>query len=72
MRHLSKGAVLVGLGAFLVALLWWLPAPALAGSGDCAVVVGPCLESGLVKKFVPAASWKRLVKLASQKYPKAR
>ncbi len=72
MRHLSKQAVAVGLGAFLLALVWWLPAVAYAGPADCALQPGVCIEQGAIKKYVALGNVKKIVKLGSIKYLKVR
>lgn len=47
MRRLSKKVVVVGLGAFLLALMSWLPAPAYASQAE---------DEGVIRKIVKLGS----------------
>ena len=69
MRHLSKSAVVVGLGAFLLALLWWLPAVAYAGPANCPLQPGACIEEEAVyKKIARLGNAKKIVRLGALKF----
>ncbi|MBI3975401.1 MAG: hypothetical protein HY334_03325 [Armatimonadetes bacterium] len=72
MRHRSKLVVVVGLGAFLLALLWWLPAVAYAGAANCGLQPRACITDEAGRKFVKLAANKKIVLLAAKKIVKFR